>query len=312
VPSPGAPFTPPCQFRHLGSTDGGRTWQEGQQEAGLEWEGPLIGMFGMPVSYAFTTNTESPAARMLTVYDGVVSRGVTAASGSIPQVPPHGWATTFFSGDPATSVGSSLYGVDAATGTAVQLANQPPLLVTDGWMVPVGPNGTIIVAGVAAGESRPSVAISGDRGRTWSAHRLPETDWKTTPNLYTADGVHVYALSGYGSDVGCQYFVSADGGATWGPRQSLPGIACTARYTTRDGALVLAAVGKNNITSYWVSRDNGISFQRLPNLTGLPSNFTPNIRQLDDGNYVAAPMEPPSNFFYRSTDGWIWTKVTVQ
>ncbi|MDT5038249.1 MAG: hypothetical protein QOE03_3434, partial [Micromonosporaceae bacterium] len=300
---PSPRYTPPCQFRHLVSTDGGRTWQEGQRDAGPEWTEPLIGMFGMSLSSGVATGTAAGAGQVLSANGVAIARIVTPASGSISQVPAHGWATTLASSDPATSVAGSLYGVDPATGTAVALANQP-LLVTDGWMVPVGPNGMITVTGVAAGDSRPSAAVSRDRGRTWSTHRLPETDWQTTPDVYSGDGVHVYALSGYVRGAGCQYFASADGGATWGPRQTVPGVACAARYTTRDGALVLGVADTDNATSYWVSRDNGTSVQRLPNLTGLPSNFTPNLRQLEDGSYVAAPRDLPSTAFYRSTDGW--------
>jgi hypothetical protein len=217
---------------------------------------------------------------------------------------------------PASSAGTvgPVYGVDPHTGQATRLASQPPLALENevAWG---GPNGIINAFGVEAGGTRHMYAFSRDSGRTWSTSVLPGgAEYHYLP--FTNDGVHLYMFSMSLDDAGRHYYVSGDRGATWSQRTLPAGSFAFDRpgdaYVARDGAVVLVehswAAGA---ARFWVSRDNAATFGQLSSMHGLPSPFDGSVQQLHDDSYVARPFDA-STSFYRSTDGWNWTKVTVR
>jgi BNR/Asp-box repeat len=289
----------PCRIRYLLSTDGGRTWTERPRPGGID--GLALVRPGVLVA-GVNRSDGSDAPDRYSVDGGQTWRAIAKGDETVAAVPAGGWLMTY---NPTGSYDDAgpLYGVDPRTGRAARLANQPPFPIRGG-VAPYSPGGIIVATGGTA------FAVSTDGGRTWSTHPLPDAGRETPPYPLTVDGVHLYAFSANSDNAGARYLVSDDGGVTWSPQRSLPGTMFSGAYVVKDGSFVVA-VKDGTRTAFWVTRDNGAHFEPVAGMRGLPSAFAGIVSGRPDGSYLARSLAP-SNSFYRSTDGWTWTKVTIR
>lgn len=221
------------------------------------------------------------------VYDQVDVSNTAPSNASAP--PPSGqWPNQ-------PTAGGVVSTFDLLTGKMSALPAQPPLDAAE--VVPgIAPSRGIWVTGASGGV--PTVAVSRDGGRDWTARQL-DLPAGTGVALATYDGGYAYLLARTPS--GFRIAVTADGGQSWqvSPAE-LPwpaGVPQTAAYglAVRPDGGVLAWVATTPTVSYLQSTDHGQTFRALENGPGGV------LYQLPDG-YVTVGLDTKI-----SRDAATWT-----
>jgi hypothetical protein len=255
---------------------------------------------------------EQPGQRVSTD-GGRTWRTVRLADEPVPAVPAGSYVDLMRLGDTG-----KLVAVDPRTGRAAPLASQPGFTLL---CVEADPAQTVLVATgyqVDGGNESTRLAVSRDGGRTWSTHPLPVGYFSEPPS--TADGITLY-LVGSVPEISAgephemvqlhPISFSTDGGATWTGRDVEDGYFVRTGFVTTDGAHVAVSSGLQEHLSYWVSRDKGATYQRRESLPGLPAS-NEMMYQIVPGTGAYVAWTDGSTTFYRSTDGWNWSKVTIR
>jgi hypothetical protein len=329
-----------CVAQLVGSDDGGRTWTVRQADIG---DGQITSP--APGALLQTIETVNPA------YDGTANNGpklfrkpristdggrtwadVKPGSAAVQQVPTGGWIEL----ECGTDTPCKILAIDPATAQSAPLANQTPLDVIAKAGVPTSA-GFWITGRERGGSHRPAVAVSHDRGRTWSLHMFDLAGADLSANIvypapYSVDGVVGYTIlqvppptGGAGSGAtpapasGSQQLIyrTADGGKTWGQvdaGQTLPfgrSYADGDTYLAADGTHVVLT-SENTPLRWYASSDGGNSY-RPATLPGLSDHLTRSgigamIRVVAPGTYLAFD----NGALYRSSDGIHWSRTLVR
>lgn len=222
-----------------------------------------------------------------------------------------------------------VHAIDPVTGQVAPLANQPPLLEARPAAMTSGAG--LWVEGFDRATRRPAVAVSADRGRTWttavfaaepaepSEPVMPSESAQSSapathpvrlrpmdlPSVTTADGRTAYALFIEGAD-GPRVYRSTDAGRTWTrtngeqPLSDAP-LATSQSWVTRDGAHVVLDQ-PDGIARFLVSPD-GRRYTPL-RTTGLEAEAgdSMHVPAMAGNRYVYAGRDA----VYLSDDGRRW------
>ncbi|WP_163507649.1 hypothetical protein [Fodinicola acaciae] len=170
------------------------------------------------------------------------------------------------------------------------------------------------------------VEVSRDRGRTWSAAKVPSAPAgyeQAYATVASYDGRTAYALvnemelhqKGFPASVGALY-VSHDGGATWSLVSRGAVTAGSGLAVLPNGTLLASKVesGAGPDAGQWLmaSRDGGRSFQEASGVGGGPGTIWVRFMRSATGGYVVLTLtgrggEPTVNRWYVTTDGMTWT-----
>ena len=231
------------------------------------------------------------------------------AGGASEPSPPGGAVRALAPDDRVTQLQEfgPLYGARAVDDELTRLATQPPLVAptvasaippTYGWWA----------TGSDPNTDELSVAVSRDRGRSWTTRGLGPAGPGEVPVVATLDGrtVYVFARAGTPDTGGVAGWRTDDGGLSWQrldvrlPQR--PEVGATGGRTKLgavvrpDGSILLWS-GDGATPAYLESTDGGQSFHRTPGPSGR-------VVLLSDG--FATMGMPPGV----SRDGRTWTPVT--
>lgn len=201
-----------------------------------------------------------------------------------------------------TSVQGPIQVVKGREGSAVTLANQPPVSApvlcseSKGWWV-VGTTSTGQLA----------VSVSHDAGRTWSVHGVGIVPDSSTPGgtlgavlaSRTASDIFLLVRSAGAMSL----LASGDGGDTWSPTATSQVWPAANRYglvATKSGALIAWFTSKRGTTSM-ISTDGGASFQPAEPATAPSAPI-----MAVGGGYLALGTSPSV-----SSDGVSWETAYV-
>jgi photosystem II stability/assembly factor-like uncharacterized protein len=296
----------PCRkdsFDLVGSDDGGHTWSD--RTTGLavtDWR--VIG----PGTLLATRRS---TMELLTSVDGGRTWSELATRSSVKAVPDGGeLICRFANGDSPCR----LHAVDPRAGWLAPLSTQQPLRL-DQFTSIVDVGGRLWLTGTNRATGRPAVAVSVDRGRTWSTHAFTEPQACSSacgaPSLATADGKTVYVM--IGDTAMLQRFVyRSNDGQSWSrldtgnvPYGREPGWS----FVASDGSHVICAIGQRgqdvDECQFRAARD-GTGYQRAE-LDGLPTPVH-QVERAPDGWFYAVSYAPTSAL-YGSRDGLHWSRV---
>lgn len=294
----------PCRkdsFDLVGSDDGGRTWSD--RVTGLaadDWQ-----VVGPGTLLATRQSTMKPP--LVSVDGGRTWSGL--AAGSATDVVPDGGA--LICQTPQHQAPCRLYAVDPGAGRLAPLSAQPTLKFDPSASI-VDAGGRLWVAGTARASGRPAVAISVDRGRTWSPHVFDELPACTTqscaaPTLATADGRTVYVTVPDPAGRERIVYRSNDDGS-WSRLDTgdIPyGQGRGWSFVAADGSHVICALGpRGQDIDECEFAKGGDGYQRT-NLDGLPAPVG-HVDRTPDGWYYAVSYLPTSSL-YGSRDGLHWS-----
>jgi len=206
--------------------------------------------------------------------------------------------------------------MDPATGTLAPLAAQPALAQYVMAAAPV--DAGLWVKGLDPATRRPAVAVSRDRGQTWTVtvftmeSPAPSPGGGTPrsylPDIATADGRTVYAIIEGTDDGFAHLYRSTDGGATWqrtnpdGPPSGLPFVT-TQSFVTTDGAHVMLL--QEGDTAVAKISPDGRTYAPLA-MPGGPANVAaPTV--INKTHYLSHDGQA----LYLSTDGRNWRRLTT-
>jgi hypothetical protein len=326
-----------CTAELVGSDNGGRTWTVRQADFGN-------GQLDMPAPGVLLQTTEVDNQN----YDGSAGSGpkswwhdristdggrtwrdVQAASKALAAVPTGGWLEDLCAVDQPCQV----VAFDPATARSAPLASQPPLDLDQVADVPTSA-GYWVDGSERGGSHLPAVAVSRDRGETWSVHTFSSGAAGSSDSLayasvksYSVDGRVGYAIVSPQSRTTITgpsptsappakhlVYRTTDGGKTWqhvDPGQTLPSNESDpATFIAADGTHVVLV--KQTPQRWYASNDNGNSYHPV-NLPGLSDNLTQSglramVLVTAPGVYLAFD----DTYLYRSADGFHWTRTSVQ
>lgn len=283
-----------CAPRLVGSDDGGRTWtvrSDRWASGPIEVRGPRT---LVTTGSSMTISTDGGRTWSVAVADPT----------PVPSVPAGGWlmCTDLPGGHCAPTV------VDPAHGRLHPLATLPAVNAID---VPFAPDAAGLWIEGREPNGTPSVAVSHDRGVTWSVHAftgLPSGNGgmvnDNRAHVVTRDQTTAYAVCGNGIET--RGFRSTDGGVTWQPTNGgaqLPGPLAYIQPSTvlPDGTHVLQQQGDARIQPLF-GRQGGDSYvaESRPGWPTVPLHLAV------DGSLVGADHRS----LYLSTDGRTWTTAT--
>lgn len=308
-----------CRPRLMASDDGGRTWQERPAYAALKESaslsdlivlGPRILALGLPAKLG-RNEKDSGAKRKISTDGGATWRDLRVSPTPVSAAPAGTWLVDCFTD------GCGLHAVDAATGTLAPLATQPALAQYVTVDAPVGAG--LWVKGLDPATGRPAVAVSRDRGQTWTVtvftteSPAPSPDGRTPrrylPDIATADGRTVYTTIERTDDGFAHLYRSTDGGATWqrtnpdGPPSGLPFVT-TSSFVTADGAHVMV-LQEGDTSVAWISSD-GRTYAPLA-VAGAPAKSAILPTVIDKDHYLWHDGQA----LYLSEDGRSWRRLTT-
>ncbi|MCM0673647.1 glycoside hydrolase [Micromonospora phytophila] len=331
-----------CTAQLVGSDDAGRTWTIRQTDFGDgQVAVPAPGVLLQTIETINEAYDGSSSAGPKTVLQPRIStdggrswRDVQAVTEAVAEVPAGGWIQCA----PSTADRPcTLLAVDPATARSAPLAGQPALDIQGPVGAPTSA-GFWITGHERGKDHRPAVAVSLDRGRTWSVHAFGqgEADFPVTATYASAvpssvDGVTGYTIisvpnpsdttgasptSATTASLKQLIYRTGDGGKTWqrvNPDQTLP------RGNYEDGDSYVAADGTHVVLTsadgpqrWYASSDNGNTY-RPANLTGLGDDLL--VSGMRAPVLVTAPgvyLAFNNTALYRSTDGIHWTRTLVQ
>jgi hypothetical protein len=307
-----------CKESLMASKDGGRTWQQRPAYAALLQEpdivpnldvlGPRILTLGLPAKLG-RSEIDSGMKRKISTDGGATWRDLKVSQTPVAATPP---GTRLVDCITATCV----LAVDPATGTLAPLATQPALAQYVMATAPV--DAGLWVKGLDPATGRPAVAVSHDRGQTWTTAVFtteppaPSPDGGPPrmylPDIATADGRTVYATIEGTHDGYAHLYRSTDGGATWqrtnpdGPPTGLPFVT-TQSFVTTDGAHVMLLQEGDTVVAK-ISPD-GSTYAPLA-MPGGPADTGTAPTVINDSRYLWHDRQA----LYLSTDGRNWHRLT--
>ena len=321
-----------CAERMRASTDGGRTWRTRHSWPAGDNGYPFVYVLGpelllrrleLPPAATDHLPTEGPGsptadpgpteAWQVTADGGVTWKNVIKDDRPVASAPVDGGIV----GPRPDDAARRLWALDATSGTMAPLAHQPALAEFIGPYTFSGVAWLALDAGVwAMGYDpvthKPAVAVSHDRGASWTESALKAeapapVDHGSTAAMYlpvlaTSDGQTVYALCSQ-RDHEPRIYRSTDEGRTWqrtGPDPKAdPSIALeTDSFVAGGGRHVVVA--KVDGKYGWASSTDGRHYQPQP-VTGLPM-----LDRLPDVINKSFFLVPGNDRPYTSTDGLHW------
>jgi hypothetical protein len=247
-----------------------------------------------------------------------------AQSTPVAAVPDGGWLACAGDKEPGCL---NVYSADGAR--RAPLASQPDLRGMSVLNVPV--TAGLWLTGEDPATGHAAVAVSRDRGRSWSTRVLvagqpaqPNCPSGEIAQVATIDGTTAYAVisctttsSLIPSGTGALVLRTGDGGLSWQRADhggNVPFTAGDATYLAADGSHVVEK-DLDHPTNWYLSRDGGASYQKTA-LHGLPDT---RLDQPDNGEVqgavrVVAPglyLAFDRSTLYRSANGLDWTRVPI-
>ncbi|MFC7547957.1 hypothetical protein [Plantactinospora sp. GCM10030261] len=313
---------PPCDkrwMRVVGSDDGGRTWTERGRPAPVA----RLAVLDRDTLLAAPADADSHTS-LLTSVDGGRSWEPVPVRPAVREVPA-GAAVTCLANTGTGTGTCRLAAVGPAAGGLAALATAPPLkLTTNGLAVsfPDAEDGFLRVSGADPGSGRPAVAVSADRGRTWSTRVFTEPadclpggcDWRS---MATGSGSTGYLVIDtlarqrpvvYRAEPGDNWRrldtdaipLGESGGAD-------PGwMTAEGRHVWCEQAPVPAGDGDG--CRFWAVGP-GERRYRQASPPGLPGRANP-VRRGVDGSYHTTDRR--TGLSYTSADGWTWTPAPAR
>lgn len=311
-----------CPARLMASDDAGRTWQERAAYAALPESrdpisgvprspfvlGPRILALGLPPGLSSSARVYPRSTPKISIDGGVTWRDAQVSGAPTLQTAPGarlvGCAPTVPICRPHTA--------DPYTGTFIPLATAPPLKsfrIED----EISPAAGLWATGLDKDDNRPAIAVSRDRGSTWTTTVLPDeppapveggqTAVGYMPMVVTADGQTVYATLYAKQDRPAPLFRSTDGGTTW-QRTNPSGVPAVTpwAFVTTDGAHVILQQTPGTYEC-WISPDGNNYVRMFP--TGAAPKFGAPPLAIDRQHYLMAGDEA----LYTSSDGRTWQRL---
>jgi hypothetical protein len=299
----------PCRkdsFDLVGSDDGGHTWSD--RASGVvadDWQ-----VVGPGTLLAMRESTMKPP--LASMDGGQTWSGLAVKSAA--TVVPDGGALACHSTDGHKPC--QLFAVDPRAAWLAPLSTQPALrLDHSSSIVDVG--GRLWLTGTDRASDRPAVALSLDRGRTWSSHVFAEmaacpAQSCAAPALATADGKTVYVT--VPDPAGRERIVyRSDDGRAWSRLDTgdIPyGRGMGWSFVASDGTHVICALGPRgqdvDECDFW-SAKTGAGYHRT-GLDGLPGTVR-EVGRTPDGWYYTVSYGQRSTL-YGSRDGLHWSPLT--
>lgn len=263
------------------TTDGGRNWSDVDVDRrtvlSLETDGKQVWMAtARSCQHNAVTNTLARGCEDLQPRTGPVTSATTepVVFSGMPGSGENAWVTLDGS-DAYYNVTTGQVGPVAA----MRLSGKPGLLPspkgcdsTDGMWVSATANTPGTLIGVCPTAAKPSqeysVAVSDDRGATWTTRAAPGLGTPTATGVWltATDAKHLVAVrNGLPSSAGRKdepttLLTSADGGGSWREAGVTP--RDTASWAGAAGGGLVYAIGGG--LSYWRSDDSGATFESVP------------------------------------------------
>jgi hypothetical protein len=298
----------PCRkdsFDVVGSDDGGHTWSD--RVIGLaahDWQ--VIG----PGTLLATRG--STMERLVSVDGGRTWSGLAVRSAI--DVVPDGGALICHSARQQEPC--RLYAVDPSAARMAPLSAQPPLRLDQPASI-MDVNGRLWVTGTDRASRRPAVAVSADRGRTWSSHVFDELASCTSqscpaPALATADGRTVYVMVPDPAERERIVYQTKDA-HSWSRLDTgdVPyGRGMGWSFVAADGSHVICALGPRgrDVDECQFRAGMGGDGYQPAQLDGLPTPVR-DVNRTPDGWYYTVSYGP-TNSLYGSRDGLHWSPLT--
>lgn len=292
-------------FDLVGSDDGGHTWSD--RASGLAADGWRVVGPGTVLAMREST-IEHP---LVSVDGGRTWSGLTVVPAT-KMVPDGG---TLICHSASTQAPCRLFAVDPGAGLLAPLSGQPALTLQPSSSI-VDAVGRLWVSGTDRASVRPAVAVSLDRGRTWSAHVFTGLPACATPScdapaLATADGRTVYATM---SDTAGQRRVvyRSDDGRAWSRVDAgdVPyGRGAGWSFVASDGSHIICVLGRRGQRvdrCDFRAAKGGAGYRRIE-LPGLPAAVG-EVRRTPDGWYYTVSYAPTYALF-GSSDGLHWSRI---
>ncbi|GIJ54528.1 WD40/YVTN/BNR-like repeat-containing protein [Virgisporangium aurantiacum] len=324
-----------CTTQLLGSDDAGATWTLRSTDLGDPSNDYYVTAPAAGVLYRTVERTDvvesGPVTKVripkISTDGGRSWTDVQATTTPVTSVPANGWLEC--RNIPSQHPCPGLVVVDPATARSAPLATPPGFTVSSVVNVPAAAG--FWVEGYDEEKKAPAVAVSTDRGRSWTVHAFAAEPRESGVTAASVDGVTGYAVvSEYHAGKTTRanptpgpassthhVYRTGDAGQTWQRVDSgtaLFGnqVDLQASFVARDGTHFVMTVS-GWVQQWYVSRDNGHSYEPAG-----PTGLTPYLGLANapmfgvvthaPGLYLAFDVDS----VYRSTDGLRFTRHPVR